>query len=584
MGNVTNAAQQPFLEGILFPVDDELDVADLAVTGEIPEGLRGDFVRNGPNPMFEPLGRYHMFDGDGMLHRVSFGAGKASYRNRWIRSAGLEVEMAAGRAIYGGLAEMKFPDPAEVGDAGPMKNVANTHIIKHAGRYLALWEGGLPTEVTRDLETVGPWNFGADFRGPMTAHPHTDPRTGEMFFFGYNPFPPYLQFHQVSAAGELVRSVDIDLPAPVIMHDFCFTTDHVIFVDSPFSYDLEAAMRGEPMSEWRADNGTRIGVMARDSDDIRWFEIENGWVNHFWNAWTEGNTITFSGARLDEISYGFEEGGSVEEIDANSAAGRPARFQVDLDAGVAKWEQLDDMGGDFTRINDAYFGVPSRYHYMAGFGRTEDRVGMFDTIVKYDDQTGAKTTWDAGEHAVPAKPCSLQTQMAQPKTTAGSLPAYMTRPVMAPTSLCSMPATFPAGQWHEYICPVGSRSASTPTGSPTRAKSPQSQILAELCSSGIVLPELPVAAATFGRSCRRLDVEAHALGHTGPGHDQTVFCSAVGLGYLIAGVLILGGGGVVDGLGRWGSLAFRRRRGLFLFGQIRQEEVRYVQGCLVDNT
>ena len=400
MGNVTNAAEQPFLDGILFPVDDELDVAELQVTGEIPEGLRGDFVRNGPNPMFEPLGRYHMFDGDGMLHQVGFADGKASYRNRWIRSAGLEAEMNAGRALYGGLAEMKLPDRADVGDAGPMKNVANTHIIRHAGKYLALWEGGLPTEVTRDLDTVGLWDFGTDFAGPMTAHPHLDPRTGEMFFFGYSPFPPYLRLHQVSATGELVRSVDIDLPNPVIIHDFAFTTEHIVFVDSPFAYDLEAAMRGEPMAEWRADNGTRIGIMDRAGDDVEWFEIENGFVNHFWNAWTEDNTVTFSGSRLDEISYGLEDGGSVEEIDANAKAGRPARFVVDLDAGVAKWEQLDDMGGDFTRVNDDYFGVRSRYHYMAGFGREEDRVGMFDTIVKYDDQTGAKTTWDCGATAV----------------------------------------------------------------------------------------------------------------------------------------------------------------------------------------
>jgi carotenoid cleavage dioxygenase-like enzyme len=400
VGTVTNAAQQPMLEGVLFPVDDEMDSADLAVTGTIPEGLRGDFVRNGPNPMFEPLGRYHMFDGDGMLHRIAFDGGRASYRNRWIRSAGLEAEVRAGRALYGGLAEMKFPDAKDVGDAGPMKNVANTHIIRHAGRNLALWEGGLPTEVTRDLDTVGPWNFGTDFAGPMTAHPHIDPRTGEMLFFGYSPFAPYLQFHQVSAAGELVRSVDIDLPAPVIMHDFVFTTEHVVFVDSPFVWDLEAAMRGEPMSTWRADNGTRVGVMDRDGDEVRWFEVENGFINHYWNGWTDGDIITFSGSRLDAISYGFEEGGSVEEIDANAKAGRPARFSVDLAAGVVKWEQLDDLGGDFTRINVDFFGVRSRYHYMAAFSGPEDRVGMFDMIVKYDDATGVRTEWRAGPNSV----------------------------------------------------------------------------------------------------------------------------------------------------------------------------------------
>ncbi len=95
--HVTNEAKQPDLVGNMFPVGDELDVADCAVTGDLPEGLQGTFVRNGPNPMFEPLGRYHMFDGDGMLHGVTFDDGRVSYRNRWVRSRGLGAEMAHGR-------------------------------------------------------------------------------------------------------------------------------------------------------------------------------------------------------------------------------------------------------------------------------------------------------------------------------------------------------------------------------------------------------------------------------------------------------------------------------------------------------
>ncbi len=149
-GHVTDTGDQPDLQGNLFPVDGEFDDAALEVTGRLPAGLRGSFVRNGPNPLFSPIGRYHMFDGDGMLHAVTFDEGRVGYRNRWIRSRGLQAEAELGRAVYPGLSEvMDFPDPALVGDAGPVKNPANTHIIRHAGRYLALWEGGLPTEVTR---------------------------------------------------------------------------------------------------------------------------------------------------------------------------------------------------------------------------------------------------------------------------------------------------------------------------------------------------------------------------------------------------------------------------------------------------
>ena len=192
-GTVTNSADQLDLRDNMFPVDREIVAEPCEVIGEIPQGLVGSFVRNGPNPMFEPIGKYHMFDGDGMLHGIDFTDGTARYTNRWIRSRGLEAEISLGHAVYPGLSDvMNFPDASIVGDAGPVKNPANTHIVRHAGKILALWEQGLPTQIAPDLTTVGEWSFDGELQGAMTAHPRIDPRTGEMFFFSYNLFAPYL--------------------------------------------------------------------------------------------------------------------------------------------------------------------------------------------------------------------------------------------------------------------------------------------------------------------------------------------------------------------------------------------------------
>ena len=109
--HVINTANQPDLRGNLAPVGEGFDTDSCPVTGQIPEGLRGTFVRNGPNPMFEPIGRYHMFDGDGMLHGITFTDDGVSYRNRWIQSRGLGAEIAHGSGVYPGLGEvMNFPD------------------------------------------------------------------------------------------------------------------------------------------------------------------------------------------------------------------------------------------------------------------------------------------------------------------------------------------------------------------------------------------------------------------------------------------------------------------------------------------
>jgi len=44
-------------------------------------------------------GRYHWFDGDGMLHGVHLGNGQAQYRNRYVQTQGWKLEQEAGSAI-----------------------------------------------------------------------------------------------------------------------------------------------------------------------------------------------------------------------------------------------------------------------------------------------------------------------------------------------------------------------------------------------------------------------------------------------------------------------------------------------------
>ena len=61
-------SENPALNGPNAPVHDEIVAHDLPVIGELPKDLNGVYVRNGPNPYFDPVWRYHAYDGDGMLH------------------------------------------------------------------------------------------------------------------------------------------------------------------------------------------------------------------------------------------------------------------------------------------------------------------------------------------------------------------------------------------------------------------------------------------------------------------------------------------------------------------------------------
>ncbi len=393
-------APSQYLTGMVFkPVDDELDVVDLKVTGRLPERLSGAYLRNGSNPQFAPTGPYHWFDGDGMVHGVYIEGGRARYRNRWVETPGLLHERAAGHALFGGLANIVFPPDAIAAECGLFKNAANTNVIRHAGKVLALWEGGFPTELTWTLDTVGLWDYAGQLVGAMTAHPKWDDRTGELIFIGYGGSErPYVRHHVVDRAGNLTRSLDIATPRGVMMHDFLTTEHYSLIFDMPAIIEPAAMMAGEKM--WQPDLGCRIGVLPRHatSDTTRWFEIDPMYVFHFLNAWEEPGTnrIVAIGCRMPSVDLNFDD------ADAGDVTSRQGiglhRWVIDLDAGTVREEQMSDTFSDFPRVNDALVGYESRYgHVSTKLG--SNRAGVFDAVARFDLTTGASTVKHFGENS-----------------------------------------------------------------------------------------------------------------------------------------------------------------------------------------
>jgi carotenoid cleavage dioxygenase len=392
-------AANPFLHGAYAPVHDEVVVDELEVRGTIPAALRGVYMRNGANPAFPPIGRYHLFDGDGMIHAVELSDGRASYRNRFVQSAGLRVEQREQRALFGGLGEFVMPDRAILDEVGMMKNTANTNVVRHAGRYFALMEAAKPTELTRELATIGEYDFDGALVGAMTAHPKWDPTTGELLFFGYSPLPPYLRYHVADAQGALVRSVDIELPRPVMMHDFVVTTRHVVFFDLPAVFDLESLLGGGVPIRWDADLPARIGVMSReDPDQPTWFELDPFYVFHFLDAWTEGppggEQVVVHGCRADRMPVAFGD----DVLDQPTPA-RLHRWTLDLAAGTVAESPVDERPGDFPRTNDAWTGR-RRYGYVARSARWLDGTVQFTEVAKHDLDTGAVAVHHYGKDAL----------------------------------------------------------------------------------------------------------------------------------------------------------------------------------------
>lgn len=401
-----------YLEAEFAPVREELTLLDLQVTGTLPAHLDGRYLRIGPNPVTDPGEDYHWFLGDGMVHGVRLVDGVARwYRNRYVRSA----------AVAKALGEQRRPGRTHAGmDVAP-----NTNVVAHAGRTLALVEGGSsPFQLTEELETVGPCDFDGTLRGGYTAHPVVDPDSGEMhavsYFWGWGN---RVRYTVTGTDGRVRRSIDIQVGGSPMMHSFSLTEQHVVLYDLPAVFDRRAATAGVPgpfgplaraalapiigrhrIPEWLAaamarqpaaqrfrvtslpyrwDDSypARVGVLSRTGDgtDVRWFDVEPCYVFHPLNAYDDGDAIVLDLIRhprmFDAVTTGPDEGPPTLE-----------RWTIDLIAGRVREERVDDRPQEFPRIDDRRVGRRHRYGYTVGFAHGING----DEVVRHDRDTGAQ--------------------------------------------------------------------------------------------------------------------------------------------------------------------------------------------------
>jgi len=374
-----------YLKDNFAPVFEERSDNDLRVTGEIPAQLNGRFLRNGPNPQTGHSD--HWFLGNGMIHGVELENGKANwYRNRYVKTP---------------LLADRDSDPIEA-IMDLRKSSANTHVVHHAGKILALEEAHLPFEMSPELETVGAYDFGGKLATAMTAHPKTCPETGELLFFAYGIFPPYLTYHRVSASGELVQTEEITVKSGTMIHDFNITRNYVIWMDLPAVWDVENIDKGGLPIAWDESYGARLGVMPRTGGDadVVWYDIDPCYVFHPLNAYEEGNNIIIDVCRMAHVM-----------VPGDDAPAYLYRWTINQDTGRVTETQLDDRAVEFPRINDSVVGRKHRYGYMAGLSTV---VPVGERVIKFDLERDSSQVYELGD----GLECSEPVFVANPDDTA----------------------------------------------------------------------------------------------------------------------------------------------------------------------
>ena len=396
-------SNHPYLSGPWTPLHEEVDVPQLEVIeGEIPADIDGIYLRNTENPVHQPLGRHHPFDGDAMIHAVSISGVRASYRNRFVRTHCFEAEQIAGDSLWGGL--MDPPGTSRrpgFGAHGGLKDTGSTDIIVHAGTAYATFyqcgEAWMVDPIT--LETLGkaPW-------GPLdgvSAHPKVDEETGELMFFNYSKHAPFMHYGVVDRAGRLVHYVPVPVPGPRLPHDMAVTKNWSILNDMPLFWDEKLLERGIHAARLHEGVPTRFALIPRHgtSEEIRWFEAAPTYVLHWTNAWEEDDAIVLEGYFQDRpMPDPLEEAGEYSHmmayVDEHSFESRLHRWRFDLSTGETREERLSDRIVEFGMINPAFAMRPSRYVWST---TTKPGWFLFNGFVRQDTRTGAEEVFELPE-------------------------------------------------------------------------------------------------------------------------------------------------------------------------------------------
>lgn len=388
----------PYLSGAWTPLHEEVDTQALTVIGTLPDDLAGTYIRNTENPVHQPIGRYHPFDGDGMIHAISFDAGRVRYRNRFVRTKGFLAEAAAGRALWAGLAE----DPARSerpgwGAHGALKDSSSTDVLVHNGAILSTFyqcgEGYLLDPGS--LETLGTAGWVPEHG--ISAHPKTDPQTGELLFFNYAKTHPLMQVGGVDAQGRRTWLIDVPLAGPRLPHDMAFTPQYAIVNDLPLFWDAQLLARNVHAARLHDGVPSRFALVPRGglAQDIRWFEAAPTYVLHWINAFEDGDEVVLDGYFQDQPmppslpDAPAGHGRMMAYLDLHSMQTRMHRWRFNLRTGTTREEQLDPRIIEFGTIDQRWAGKRHRHVWSAS---GEPGWFLFNGLVHHDLASGQSET------------------------------------------------------------------------------------------------------------------------------------------------------------------------------------------------
>ncbi|PKA64156.1 Carotenoid cleavage dioxygenase 7, chloroplastic [Apostasia shenzhenica] len=411
----------------------------------------GTYYLTGPGIFSDDYGsNIHPLDGHGYLRSFDFsgGGGEVRYAARYVETAAVREERDPE-----GTREWRFTHRGpfsvlrggkRMGNVKVMKNVANTAVLRWAGRLLCLWEGGDPYEIDpTTLETIGAIDLVGDGEDGCRSWRGWPPAGGVagVADVGMNIAAGLLRpiLHEFDSNLELKQKKKFTISDHLMIHDWAFTDNHYILIANRIKLDLPGSLLAvsglSPMISALAVNPSqsktpvyllpRFAGRAKQRRDWRApIEVPSQlWISHVANAFEEDDGAggvefqiqasacsyewfnfqkmfgyNWQSRRLDPSVMNVEEG--KEELLPHLV-----RISIELDAkgrcgscsvgnSSSKWS----WPADFPAINQAFSGQKSSFLYAGTASGKRSFLPHFpyDTVVKMNCSDGAVASWWAG--------------------------------------------------------------------------------------------------------------------------------------------------------------------------------------------
>ncbi len=374
------ANEAPTCHGGLANLDREYSYWIDDIDGQLPSNLTGTFFRNGPGRQRIGDQKFgHWFDGDGMICQFSFVNDRVHFRNAYVRTPKYVEETAQQKILYRGFGT-QLPGGRWKNFLKMPANPANTSIVYHGGKLLALNEGGRPWRLEPgSLDTIGEHDYEGELsRGNVfSAHGKVHPVSGQYINFGAGIAGfslrgprPCINIYRIAPGGSLSQKAQLPLDRFPFCHDFALADRHaVFFINSIVIGGMTNVILGKnSISDNIAfDDALPMRILVVDLDSlavVREFETSPGAIIHFGNAFERGDEIVVDGMFADN----FDANATLADVfnpNGRFGGGVYNRYTLNLASGAIGVQRVSDVESEFPTFNTAVAGRQHEACYTA---------------------------------------------------------------------------------------------------------------------------------------------------------------------------------------------------------------------------